>query len=1168
MKTYFKQLIAGLCLFIGFQQANAQLVLNQYNNEREISAPNSVTLISGFHATGNVRIFTTGLSYRNCLPQVSIPSNDQNYILTRTFRDSGVNVLNIGTIRGICGENQTIQYFDGLGRPLQTVQVNGSLAGHDLVQPFAYDAFGREAIKYQPYSVLDNKGAYRNNAINGGQAGYYANPPSGIKITGTPFSQTIFEASPLNRIQEQGAPGDAWQPVANSNTGHTVKIEYGTNTGNDVRLWTITADGASTDNRYYDAGKLYKTTTKDENWKELDGKAGTTDEFKDFEGRVVLKRVWGTNERGLCTYYVYDDFGNLRYVLPPAVNEGTDRFSPALSSFTESQDEFHYYIYAYRYDGRNRVMEKKIPGKGWESLVYNKLDQLVYTQDANQRAKHQWSWMKYDASGRVVLTGQENNNATERVVLQRDYINVMAGPIWEERSASRNDGYTVRTHPMAGEENGNIEYHTVNYYDNYEIEGLPNNESASYSKKNKGLLTAQKVRVLGSNHFLWTVNYYDEEGRVVKVYKQHYLSGNIDPSNYDEITNSYSFVGELTSSLRIHHTASGDTRIANRYEYDHMGRKLASFEEINGKGEVVLSKLDYNELGQLKNKSQHSEDKVNFLQATGFAYNERGWLRNSINSQFSMQLDYYENGSGLYNGNIGRQSWSATSNPLSSGIYMSYGYDKLNRLTSSIGTGITMNETIAYDVLGNIDRFQRNGGTDNKYHYHGSQLWFAAEVTNGYDYDPNGNAIIDGRTGFHFDYNVLNLPQQVKDANNQNLVAGYTYDATGSKLKKITPGGTVNYIDGIRYKTDNSIDFIQTEEGLARNNGSGNYSYEYNLSDHLGNVRTTFYKNPSTNQLEVLQRDDYYSFGLRNSTQSGNNKYLYNSKELQEELGQYDFGARFYDPVIGRWNAIDPLTEKMRRHSPYNYGFNNPIRFVDPDGMEGKDWVMGKNNKPYWDDKATSQATTKKGETYLGTNVQYETKEGYSVSLNPDKTWNYQLADLSDKTPVGSRWSDFQSALGTMQPALKAAEVTGELIAGLAAGGIAGGEIGATYLAGQAGRNAGFLAGLAESGGGFGTIFRAVSAAEADDVANFGFRVLEGGYESKLFAPTLKEAVQFGKYNFGLDGIPNTIMKVRVPNSILNGAYKFTADGMNAIDIAAKNLSLLRGTALNYSPIF
>ncbi|WP_240618460.1 RHS repeat domain-containing protein [Pedobacter yonginense] len=150
----------------------------------------------------------------------------------------------------------------------------------------------------------------------------------------------------------------------------------------------------------------------------------------------------------------------------------------------------------------------------------------------------------------------------------------------------------------------------------------------------------------------------------------------------------------------------------------------------------------------------------------------------------------------------------------------------------------------------------------------------------------------------------------------------------------MSAAGTVDYVDGIQYKTGNIIDFVQTEEGIARNS-NGNYTYEYNLSDHLGNVRATFYKNPNTQLLEVLQRDNYYAFGLRKSAVFGNNKYLYNGKEIQEELGEYDYGARFYDPVIGRWNVVDPLAEKYNSHSPYNYGLNDPVGKLDPNGM----WV-------------------------------------------------------------------------------------------------------------------------------------------------------------------------------------------------------------------------------------
>ncbi len=97
------------------------------------------------------------------------------------------------------------------------------------------------------------------------------------------------------------------------------------------------------------------------------------------------------------------------------------------------------------------------------------------------------------------------------------------------------------------------------------------------------------------------------------------------------------------------------------------------------------------------------------------------------------------------------------------------------------------------------------------------------------------------------------------------------------------------------------------------------------------------------NSPEVLDTNDYYPFGMNflNSDLVSYlaqpwSKYKYNGKELQEN-GMYDYGARMYMPDIGRWGVVDPLAEKMMRHSPYNYAFNNPLRFIDPDGREPMD---------------------------------------------------------------------------------------------------------------------------------------------------------------------------------------------------------------------------------------
>ena len=981
MRKYSYYVVLIFCvLFLGIHPSKGQVpkdtTLSAYTNQTVITAISSITLSPGFEIPEGktVNIFT-GVNFDNWVALSSKPSTDQNYILARVFRRAGIKTDTEAnsTAYNTTEVNQTIQYFDGLGRPLQTVMVQASPKFSDVVVPVTYDAFGREDKKYQSYAIKDNGGTYRSDAMKD-LKDFYASPTAGIAATGYPYGQTIFELSPLNRVVEQGAPGADWQPVSGSNTGHTQKMEYGTN-DDEVKLWTVTANGASGTTNY-GAGKLFKTTIRDENGK-LGALTGSIDEYKDFEGHVVLKRVWENETKSLSTYYVYDDLGNLRYVLPPAVS---------VSSFVETDDVFTQFIYGYHYDGRRRLVEKQVPGKKWEYLIYNVLDQVVLTQDANQRAINQWVFTKYDALGRVVGSGQYAD-ASKRNAIQATLDGQTV--LWETRKAN-DTGYDNLSFPQTASLS---DYYVINYYDDYSFPGVGTADQPSGNQvgaeRVKSLLTGVRVRVLGTGTMLLSIHYYDSEGRMVQNKAENHLGGK------DIIDNTYNFAGELTVSNRSHTTKGNAITIANRYFYDHMGRKIATTENINGQTEVVLNKLDYTETGQLLSKQLHSTNNGgSYLQQTIYSYNERGWLTKSMGDQFNLQLKYNDGDVPQWNGNIANQLWGRSKGTLDNTF--AYSYDPLNRLTKAVSPGL--GEGISYDVMGNIKTLDREGKGTNTYSgYTGNQLTKITGFTNSeYSYDDNGNLTYDKEKDIKLAYNYLNLPQTI--TGKQNL--SYTYDATGNKLKKISGSETTDYIGGIQY-TNGVIDIVTTEEGQARNN-QGSYSYEYNLSDHLGNVRMTFNKHPVENTLAIQQSDDYYAFGLRKNSKLGSNKYLYNKKELQDELGQYDYGARFYDPVIGRFNTIDPLSETSRRYSPYVYGLNNPIRFIDPDGMEATDWYQSKDGKSvkWFDGSGEQDGYVHKGET---ARIESSGQNSGTVNLNANGTaTNASTGEITDSSISGN----------------------------------------------------------------------------------------------------------------------------------------------------------------------
>lgn len=135
----------------------------------------------------------------------------------------------------------SIQYYDGLGRLLQTNIIGGSPNGNDIITPVYYDEFGRESIKYLPYTLGSNYGSYIDAAISNQ---YYFYQNANYYPGDTANSKIIYENSPLNRIFEQGAPGRAWQPydVSDNQSGHTVKFNYLSNSEHEVLLWKISGD--------------------------------------------------------------------------------------------------------------------------------------------------------------------------------------------------------------------------------------------------------------------------------------------------------------------------------------------------------------------------------------------------------------------------------------------------------------------------------------------------------------------------------------------------------------------------------------------------------------------------------------------------------------------------------------------------------------------------------------------------------------------------------------------------------------------------------------------------------------------------------------------------------------------------------------------------------------
>ena len=316
---------------------------------------------------------------------------DQNFILTRTYttEDSSKSI-------------EDVTYYDGLGYPSQIINIGASrYATNSIVTPVYYDAMRRESRKYLPYVATGNSGQYYQEALSSGphsQVAFYDDMYSS-EAGGYSYTENVYEASPLNRVVETYQAGSVFR----SENGIKSTFAYETNAGNEVLLFrvnkTISSSGDIVQSllvsNYYNANRLYKNTMTNE-----DGAKVET--FKDFQDRVVLERTFGDTDNNTehDTYYVYDDCDNLCYVLPPKLSDAIT--SGELTDLSDSNTTMKELAYVYKYDGRNRCAEKRLPGAEPVYLVYDNCGRLVMTQDGNMRGHNKWIYTQYDAMNRLV----------------------------------------------------------------------------------------------------------------------------------------------------------------------------------------------------------------------------------------------------------------------------------------------------------------------------------------------------------------------------------------------------------------------------------------------------------------------------------------------------------------------------------------------------------------------------------------------------------------------------------------------------------------------------------------------------------------------------------------------------------------------------------------------
>ena len=600
-------------------------------------------------------------------------------------------------------------------------------------------------------------------------------------------------------------------------------------------------------------------------------------------------RIGGSND----TYYIYDDLGLLRFVLSPSYQE---------------EANLEKYGYEYRYDQRGRCVWKRLPGCEYLPLWYDNADNLMFSQDGEQRKKGIYVFYLYDFVKRQVLQGTTtaiNSSCPSAIVA----FNVSDAGICRSGYSSANDLGLKKEQLLQ-----------ANYYDNHAFingqlekqatsQNLVSNQQAS-EQYSKGSLTGT-VSMATDGKPLVSVYYHDLKGQVIAS-KQTLPDDALLSQNM-----TYSFTKQPLEIISEIFKNGISTTVTQTNSYNKHNDKIETMTLKVGNVTRTVSSYSYNDISRLLSIKRSG----NVLRGYDFAYDGLNRLEEST----------YAEGAGMS--------------------------QNKNRYSENI---------LSYSPNGSIERLQRygkkNNGTfglidDLMYSYNGNQIKAISDKAGSllydssfdfkdganadveYFYDTNGALIKDLNKGIsNIEYDILGNLKCISFSN--GFKTKYVYDAAGNKLRTTHESAVTNttdYIGNFIFE-DGKLSKFLFDGGYCSFDNSQNPTFHYYEKDHLGSVRMVVNENGTIEQV-----NHYYPFGgvygdLSYNSEYQKSKYIGKEFDHMHGLDWYDHGARMYDAARVAWDKTERLYGKFNNWNLYCYGLDNPIKFIDKDGREPGDF--------------------------------------------------------------------------------------------------------------------------------------------------------------------------------------------------------------------------------------